>query len=174
MYRNINDRTGQSALVGYTAEQAFKQLAIYHSWTVTDATDVENRKHVDYWLTKHDIRFGIDVKARKKPSRSSSSFDDRWLWIELRNVAGNHGWLYGDAHGIAFERSHDFLIVNRESLATWLIHHSPYNPDDIVHRASLAKYKAYTRRGRNDLITRVRTADVIAHCRYTIWHKLSD
>ena len=110
-------------------------------------------------LRRYDrFKFSVDVKSRKKASRSDTSFDDVWNWIEFKNVKGNPGWLYGEADYIAFEREKDFILASREELKNFC--EERIDQDDRVHSAYEAKYKCYQRAGKKDLITRIRMEDV--------------
>ena len=73
----------------------------------------EQFSHVDYVT---DIG-KIDVKARKRVSRTDEDVQDELVWLEFKNVQGKQGWIYGKADIIAFEREEDFLLVKRDDLA---------------------------------------------------------
>jgi hypothetical protein len=53
----------------------------------------------------------IDVKGTKE-----SHINKGCVLLEVRNVRGNNGWLYGRSHGIAFEREEDFIYIETEDL----------------------------------------------------------
>ena len=61
--------------------------------------------HIDYW---HDDQ-GVDVKGNNLPDE---------IWVELKNVQGKHGWLFGEATSIAFDMPElaSFVVVDREEL----------------------------------------------------------
>ena len=46
--------------------------------------------HIDYW---HE-EIGVDVKGNNLPDE---------IWVEMKNVRGDNGWLFGEATTIAFD-----------------------------------------------------------------------
>ena len=119
--------------------------------------DVED--HVDFWWdSPRKGRIGIDVKGIKKNSRSDNTCDDTIHWLELTNVQGKNGWLYGKAEYIAFRTFTKIVFVKREKLLSFAlesIKDKPivdYNPNDC--------YVPYRRKGRLDLIVKARTRDL--------------
>lgn len=72
--------------------------------------------HIDLFYTKNDKTYSIDVKSMKKSNRKDATPDDQIHWIELQNVRGNPGWIYGKADFIAFELMNSWLIISRKKL----------------------------------------------------------
>jgi hypothetical protein len=109
----------------------------------------------EHWDVR-DEEFKYDVKAMKRWNRGDSEPTDRIHYIELKNVQGNKGWLYGDADYIAFETRAHWVLVNRPRLQEWT--------DSIDKPVSNKKeiYKLYSRPGRADVMTIVPTMDLIA------------
>jgi hypothetical protein len=69
----------------------------------------------EHWdVSINDIKF--DIKALKKVKRSDADTNQEIHWIEIENVHGKNGWLYGAADYIAFETNKSWLIVKRENL----------------------------------------------------------
>lgn len=58
----------------------------------------------------------VDVKGRKRRKRSDTEMDDDIIYVELMNVKGNRGWLYGKADYFAFERLEGFVMVKKDDL----------------------------------------------------------
>ena len=153
---------------GRRAEVCFKGLAERRGYTVIETSTASNmNEHIDFILDRDDEpdKIAIDVKARKKPSRSSDNYDDANVWIEFQNVQGKLGWLYGKADKIAFERAFDFVLVDRESLKDYceasvvpLFVSSPFE----------AIYKCIQRKGRRDVISRVPMKDILHPLSFTI------
>jgi len=86
---------------------------------ILDHWDVSVQKIIGHTIDNEAILDGkrilIDVKNNK------DSFDEslgafRCVLLELRNVRGRKGWLYGKAHGIVFETNDEFLYVRRNDL----------------------------------------------------------
>ena len=110
-----------------------------------------------------------DGKARKRMSRKSKKLQDEFTWLEFRNVRGNTGWLCSGADTIAFERKHDFVLIDRHPLLQFA--EDRCDLTDFVEESSDAIYKAYTREGRQDLISIVSMDDMMTELPHTIWGK---
>ena len=163
---------------GKRAEVCFKGLAERRGYTVIQTSAASNiREHIDFILARDDEpdKTAVDVKARKKVSRSSNEYDDENVWIEFNNVRGNLGWLYGKADKIAFERAFDFVLVDRESLREYC--EATVSPV-IVKSTAEAIYKSFQREGRKDVISRVPMKDILHPYSFTvgteIWKKEAD
>jgi magnesium-transporting ATPase (P-type) len=91
--RNRYDKTGECIQSGLGAEQIFDQIAESKNLEVKNARRRENiHKHIDKYVTQESKTWSVDIKARKKTSRSDSDAQDEWIWIEFQNVRGNLGW----------------------------------------------------------------------------------
>ena len=102
----------------------------------------------EHWDVMDEFNgYKYDVKAMKKRRRSETKPNPHYHWIELTNVNGKAGWLYGQADFIAFEIINQWIIVNRIKLACSL------NDINIV--------ETRTRRGRLDKILLIESVDLI-------------
>lgn len=109
----------------------------------------------EHWDVKLDVKF--DVKAVKKINRIDDETDDNIHWVELINVRGDKGWLYGNADYFAFELNDYWVIVDKKSLQDFIA-------DKCKAKQKSEKpelYKLYNRSGRSDVITLVKTIDLI-------------
>lgn len=110
--------------------------------------------HVDFW---HDDQ-GVDVKGNNLPDE---------IWVEMKNVRGDNGWLFGEAKTIAFDMPEltGFVVVDREELAM-------YCRDNVDFSCLVSKdaaYKrCYQRRDRKDLITKLVLSDLEFLDSYTV------
>ena len=100
----------------------------------------------------------MDVKSKKRVSRKTENVQDDLIWIEFRTVRDTKGWLFGSADLIAFENQNGFKIVERKTLVRVInklvkIHVKVDKPEDAL-------YKVYTRKGRPDEITLIKTNDL--------------
>lgn len=105
-------------------------------------------RHIDIWVGANSF----DVKAAKKINRSDLLPNYDIHWIELRNVHGDKGWLFGQADYIAFELETTWCICPRISLIRSLkgkIDFSNFttNRDDM--------FRVYRRKDRLDAIVKV-------------------
>ena len=168
-YRNSFDFTGQNQISGENAESTFEQIALKKNLKIKKATIKQQLSHIDFILTdKANKNFLIDIKSRKRISRSAESFSDDLVWIEFKNVAGNQGWLYGASDFIAFEREMDFIIVPRKSLVLLC--------ERIVSNIRVDKskdclYKKYSRKDRKDELSLIKMDDILKNIKVSIWEK---
>lgn len=119
-----------------------------------EATPEEDMKnHVDLKVT-----YRIDIKGLKKKNRSDSETNEMIHWVEIRGVK-DAGWLYGGkADFFAFETIDYWIIVEKEKLKELV---KKKVQKVYVDKPELALYKLYNRKGRKDLITMVKTIDLI-------------
>jgi DNA-binding Lrp family transcriptional regulator len=94
----------------------------------------------------------------KKWKRENPEPTDRMHYVELRNVHGELGWLYGEADYIVFETRRYWIVVNRRSLMPYI--EGLTEKDE--RSAEPEVYKLYQRTGRQDLMTVVPTVDLLA------------
>ena len=168
--KNKYDKTGECLQTGLGAEQLFDQIAESKSLEIKNAKRRENmQKHIDKYVTDDVGTWSVDIKARKKTSRSNSQAQDDWIWIEFQNVRGNAGWLYGEADRIAFETQDNFIIVDRSSLIDYV--ENVVDMGKSVKYSSQAQYRTYRRAGGNDLLTMVELSEIKKNCKHFVWEK---
>jgi DNA-binding Lrp family transcriptional regulator len=140
----------ESYKYGDKAEQRFANILPNPIFATNDQNIFE---HWD--VANGDIKY--DVKAMKKFRRSDPTPTDRIHYVELKNVNGKAGWLYGKADYIAFETRSYWVIVSRQRLQELIEYNSPMETSEAPQ-----VYKLYTRSGRKDMITMIPTIDLIA------------
>jgi hypothetical protein len=137
---------------GKTVEQQFASIL---SGAIFATREQDMHEH---WDVMDVMALKYDVKGMKKYRRSDDKPTDRLHWIELRNVNGKNGWLYGDADVIAFETRKWWLLVEREDLVQFvegiLIGSDPCEKPE--------PYRLYQREGRQDLLTILPTVDLLS------------
>jgi len=111
----------QSELQGTEAEKLYKQVAMNNGYLIIDATVHENKnKHIDFIVKKekdtNNESFTVDVKSLKKINRSDKNIDDSLICIELQNVSGGTGWLYGKEDKLAFFIQEGICTISRLDL----------------------------------------------------------
>ena len=157
--RNKYDKK-DSLELGQKAESRFAILAQQNGWTVTEASQKGNiEDHYDYEISKDDQQFKVDVKSKKRVSRKTSDVQDDFVWVEFKTVRNTMGWLFGKADLIAFENQNGFKIVERKALVR-LINKLVDVGGVKVKSPEDALYKTYTRKGRPDQLTLIRTSDL--------------
>jgi len=149
---------------GQVVESDFSKLLEIRGVSWKKANRQEQFNHIDY----HTSFGSIDVKAKKRISRSDNSEQDEFIWLEFKNVQGKNGWLSGSADIIAFERAKDFVLVRRKELLLWSQGKCDLN--SLVTSSRDALYKGYSRKGRKDLISIVKMLDILG-LHHRIWEK---
>lgn len=127
---------------------------------VTKSTKKEDMyDHIDFWWNSpKQGKIGIDVKGIRKNSRHDADVDDTINWIEILNVSGNPGWIYGKATYIAFRTKKNILFVKNTKLQTYANEKTKGKP--IVNYNPNEFYVPYQRKGRKDIIFKVPTTDI--------------
>lgn len=136
---------------------------------VTPSSELENkRQHIDFWAVGKDCkRYSFDAKAMRSLFRGGPK-QDVWVVIEWRNVFGGLGSIYGDQDFFIFERARTVEIIRREDLLLFGKANVDLNKKSSF--AKDAKYCAYTRSGRKDLISLV-SLDDFPFCRKRVLDK---
>ena len=151
---------------GQRIEKEFAPLLRQRDPNFRKADREEQFRHIDYFSN-----FGtIDVKAKKKISRSDSEEQDQLLWVEFLNVQGREGWLRGQTDVIAFERDNDFVLIKRNYLLGMC--QVKCDLSKKVKNSRDALYKGYQREGRKDLISIIKMSAVL-ELPHQKWKKLS-
>jgi len=149
---------------GRISEKLFQQIAERRGWTTRFSTKEQNLyDHWDIAISKDNQIYKVDVKSRK----TTREVDEEWVWIEFIGITGETGWLYGNADLFAFERIDCFLIVNKKKLIALTKDKVDFNRK--ANNSSDAKYCLYTRKGRNDLLTKVEVYEIEKIA--TVWSK---
>jgi len=117
---------------------------------VNEATKEQDiHEHWDFCV-KYDVKM---IKRRKR----HEDYDETIHWVELKNVNGDKGWLYGEADYFSFEILDYWIVVKREDLAEFIA--KKCASKQWSNRPAL--YKLYQRNGRKDVITMVKTIDLM-------------
>ena len=123
----------------------------------------DTKKHIDFWWNSpKKCRLGIDAKGRKKTNRSDKTYNDDIQWIEMYNVNGEKGWVYGESDYIAFRTSTDIIFVSTKKLKEYgekIIE----GKDTLYGTKNKPKecYKPYCRDGNKEVIFKCPTTDII-------------
>ena len=166
--RNKFDKK-DSLELGEHAENLFILLAVKLGWKISASTQQENiHDHWDYLIEKDDKQYKVEVKSKKRINRTDASEQDNFIWVELQNVRGETGWLFGKADLIAFEQEKTFLFVKKPDLLKTV-----NKKVDLVAKVKSPKdavYKIYKREGRKDKLTLLPMNDV-EEIKYMEWEK---
>lgn len=132
--------------LGGTCEKSTKEEDMYH--------------HIDFWWNspkKGEI--GIDVKGVKKKNRKDKEVDDTIHWVEIQNVKGNKGWIYGDAEYIAFRTLSHIIFVKTKVLQQWS--EEKVDCSKLSYSNPKGCYIPYQRWQRQDIVYKIPTEDLI-------------
>lgn len=130
-----------------------EQKLMKHLMNCVEASiDEDINQHIDL---KQSI--GIDVKGIKKLYRDDDSPNENYHWIEIKNVNGDNGWMYGESDFIAFETEEYFFITPRLSLKRFVEHKCKSK----IWSVDPALYQLYRRKERpNECLTLIKTIDI--------------
>lgn len=167
--RNRFDKK-DSLELGENAEHLFIIRAVKLGWKISASSKDENiDEHWDYLIEKETVTFKVEVKSRKRISRSDTGLQSDLTWVEIHGVRPKDtGWLFGKADLIAFEKESSFILVKRLDLLAMV--NKKVNLVAKVKTAKDALYKIYTRDGRKDKLTLLPTSD-IEEIKFVEWKK---
>jgi hypothetical protein len=156
--RNRFDKK-DSLELGDKAEELFILVAVRQGWKISASTKEQNiDEHWDYLVEKDGQEFKVEVKAEKRIHRNDDSSQTNFTWVELQNVRGKVGWLFGKADLIAFQKESTFIFVKRLDLLALV-----NKKVDLVAKVRGPKdalYKIYRREGRKDKLTLLPMSDI--------------
>ena len=132
---------------GRLVEQAFAQLLDNPKF----ASSAEDQ--LEHWDVKFETK--IDVKGLKKIKRSDSEVNENIHWLEIKNVQGKPGWVYGEAEFFVFELQKYWVVVSKQDLQDFIAENII---KEFTQQPTL--YKLYRRQGRLDIITMVTSYDL--------------
>ncbi len=147
-YQNKFDKSGKNRKNGERAEVGFKDcIKLFFNGFVRKTDIDEELDHIDYECR---VKFNVDVKSVK---------DSETIWIELKNVGGYEGWLYGKSTHFAFERENYYILVKKEDLIELV---ERLTEKTMVDSPKDCLYKLYSRTkfGRKDLLTKIKPTDL--------------
>jgi hypothetical protein len=160
---NITER--EQFKVGKLAEYQFAvSLCEALSYDITDVVfatpEQDMREHWDLMVGKEKI----DVKALRKLNRSDKHTNEDFHWVEIKNVNGDFGWLYGEADIFAFELNRCYVLVKREALQEFI----KIACKDKKPMTNRELYHIFRRENRKDVMTLVKSLDLVAISEYII------
>lgn len=127
----------------------------------------DTQQHIDFWWENNNgKRYGFDVKGVKRNNRTDTKKDDSIQWVELTNVQGKRGWVYGDACYIVFLTNNSAIYIPRKKLASFIEISIEGKP--TVYQNPKECYIPYQRYGRKDKIVKVPTEDLYPLAKHII------
>lgn len=119
--------------------------------------DQDINEHWDVKLVNKGKTILTDVKAMKKRNRYDNNVDDSIHYVELYNVSGKKGWLYGKADCFAFETLDSYVVVDKQPLQDFIADRCK----DKIYCEEPELYKLYRRKERKDMMVMVETSELI-------------
>lgn len=154
---------------GIKSEELIMDLTKKHfGGNVEKSTKEEDIKlHVDFWwISEEGERYGIDVKGKRKEKRSDTNVSSKINWIEIQNVNGKEGWIYGKSSYIVFIVDDYALYVPRKKLVD-LVENKVKNKQ-ILKEMPSETYVPYQRKDRKDIIVKIPNDDLIKISKHII------
>jgi len=155
---NVPNRCYNTAV---TSDIIFQEIATNNSIIHTKSSiDTDMRDHIDYYCEYDNKKFTIDIKSAKKFLSDDYNYAkllDDWIWIELKNVNGYNGWLFGKANYIVLVFLTELWFINRQELTKFI--RNKVNMKYVMDKSE-AMYNLYKRQYRNDLLTLIQLKDV--------------
>ena len=155
----------------------FPELAALRKYKVKQASKEYINKGVDFHLKgvykNPDREVNLLFAVKRKKQKNPSKYLDRWTWIEFQKNSESEGWIYGPAHFIAFERSFDYVIVNRKVLLDYVCSSQCQIRWDVpfVKHPKEAKYKVYFNKQNGAKISQILTKNIINLPGAQVWAK---
>lgn len=117
------------------------------------------KEHWDKLIEINGESFKVDVKGLKKQNRFDVMPTENFHWVELENVVGgkNSGWLYGKADLFVFELEEYWVLVDKNVLQEFI--HEKIKDKKIEKTKN--PYTLYQRENRKDIVTKVKTIDLL-------------
>jgi hypothetical protein len=114
------------------------------------------------WDVQVNLKF--DAKGLKKIRRNDTKTDENFHYIELKNVNGKNGWLYGEATHFSFETDDYWIIIEKNKLQDFI----KQKCKNKIKCTVPTLYQLYTRRNRKDVIVLVKTIDLMVIADFVI------
>jgi hypothetical protein len=155
----MNPLFKQQYTTGFAKEKELMALlSSVTDFELHESTDYEDiHDHVDFKMVR---TYNVDVKSLKKRNRQDESVQEDEHFVEIKNVQGKTGWAYSEATDyFAFESFDYWIFVHKDKLQA-LVKEKVQKL--YVQNVSECLYKLYQRQGRRDIITKVKTLDLMA------------
>lgn len=155
---------------GKAFEYVLQDLFKNHGYGLKPSTKEQDIKdHADFYAYSKSWQkwLSVDAKAMKRINRSGN-LQDKFAYVEWKNVLGDDGWLVKGADVIAFERQHNVILISRQALLRFCLER--INMRLAVDEASESLYCVYSRQNRDDLISMI-CLDDLPSDQLQVWDK---
>jgi hypothetical protein len=131
-------------------------IALLNKLNVETARASRNEDMHEHWDFKMLTKSGEWKKVDAKGIKDANSF---MHYLEIKNVSGKEGWLYGLSDYIAFETDRYWIFVETQKLRDFVSKNVKkvyvLSTDDKI-----LLYKLYTRNNRKDVLTKITGYDL--------------
>lgn len=141
-------------IVGKQTENRF---AKFLNKFVASSKEEDIHEHWDLKAVIDGVELKFDVKGLKRQNRYDIIPNENFHWVELVNVLGNKGWLYGQADAFVFETEDYWLLVDKMVLQKFM----DEKTNGKVLENTKDPYTLYQRKGRKDIVVKVKTLDLM-------------
>jgi hypothetical protein len=161
----IHPRSNQPAK-GHSGRMA--EIKFYHIFKYTYDDKVRWATKKENIYKKFDIVSSLDQYRKMDIKAEKDALDKGTVWIEYQNGDGYPGWIYGEADFIVFDFYTRYIFVSRE----FLLQKANNKTNGTVYVGNIqgmneyvpkwkALYKPYRRQGRQDILTKIKTEDIL-------------
>lgn len=138
---------------GKAVERSFCEALQKRGYEVTVSSVKEDME--EHWDVMFDGK-KVDVKGLKKVTRRDEEVNENFHWLELVNVRGDWGSVYGKADLFAFESEEYWILVEKSKL------HELIKKKCVKQMVAFPTlYRMYQRTDRKDILTLVKTIDLM-------------
>lgn len=144
---------------GKNAELKFMEMMENEKIQFRPSNKFENcHLHFDFIIEYPKNKYlKIEVKAMKAKQRGMKP-NQKVIYIELKNVNGKNGWIFGKSDYIAFEQKETFLFVSRLEIIALI----KKLKNDLPESSQSGQiHTLYTRKNRNDLVAVLHVNDLV-------------
>jgi len=159
---NTREKYNNNFVYGFYKEQEFINILKREGYEVASSNNQQDM--IEHWDLKITKSYKTDVKALKKIRRADQNVQEDYHYIEILGVTGELGWAFAEGVNMfAFETFDYWVLVKKEDLQNLV---KEKVQKEWVKSPTL--YKMYRRNGRKDIITLVKTLDLM----FIAFHKL--
>jgi len=158
----LSDKIKEDYFKGQLRELGFKKKFEENNFIIKKSTKNQDiKEHWDFEISKDDLVLKVDVKGLKEQARLNDQH-----FIEIKNVRGDTGWAWSEyVDGFVFEVTDKWILVEKNKLQELV----KQKVDKIfVNESYECLYKLYRREGRKDIMTMIKTSDLLDIAKLTI------
>mgnify|MGYP001033752887 CR=1 FL=1 len=168
----IHPRSNQPAK-GHAGRMA--EVKFFHIFKEYIDKDVRWATRDENIYKKFDIASSIKDYGKMDIKAEKDALSDGTVWIEYQNGDGKPGWIYGEADYIVFDLYWKYVAIDRiwlqlitDKLTKGKVYTEQFQVYNKYVYKSQALYNPYRRKGRKDILTKIKTEDVLDRMSWSI------